>query len=506
MKLSELQFREVGPTDLHACVELEKASYPEDEAASRSTLQYRQHQAATFFRCAVQPENAEEDEDEQVVGFICATRCTAFTHESMTTHVAGGQLLAIHSVVVREDCRRQGIASRMLQEYIKHVEDFNRQCYETSSSPIQEMVLMAKANLLTFYINAGFQVKRLSPIVHGQERWYELVQEVPIPMNSLCWVVDAFAHSRERSTGNPAAVVLMDTSTDPNNENTLAWMQNTALEFNLSETAFIWAYRTTDSDEYDNGNGEKHYNIRYFTPSVEVPLCGHATLAAASTIYQHTDIANTDSIVFHASEDVLKAELAPTSHFIRGQRKITMTFPSKPAIEITDEADKKHVLAMLNNAFGLDEASILWFGLSDVGDLLVEIAPENFEALGYSGLRYEELMNCDLYSRGVILSSRPAAISDVNDDKEAKEKVDFFSRFFAPKAGIDEDPVTGSAHCVLAPYYCPLLDKDTVIGHQRSLRGGFVECTMIPTSTESTSLAQVTITGLAVTTMAGKLQ
>ena len=513
----QIRFREVVPTDLPSCIELEHASYPEDEAASKTTLQYRQHQAAPYFCCAVIDGNSEMEDSggETLIGFVCSTRCTDFTHESMTTHDAGGQLLAIHSVVVREDYRRQGIATYMLQEYIKHVSSFNQMQHDEGkrSSPIEKMVLLAKKHLLCFYINAGFRVVRESPIVHGSERWYELDREIDIPWNYPCWVVDAFADPKRRGTGNPAGVVLMPDDTDVENNETRAWMQTTAQQFNLAETAFVWrklpAQNTEDQQEKSLSQNVKddsswHYNIRYFTPTVEVPLCGHASIASASILFQHQGLANSDSIVFHAAQDKLVATLAPSrpNHTIRGQRRVTMSFPSKPATELQAPEDKATVHSMLEEAFSIQKDAVLWMGLSDIGDLLVEISPSAFDALGYSGITFDALLGTNVYTRGVILCcSCPETSIDGSDNS----KVDFRSRFFAPKAGILEDPVTGSAHCVLAPYFCAMLNKATVIGHQQSKRGGFVECTM-PPKNGSDKRARVEIVGLAVTTMSGKVQ
>mmetsp|Transcript_12264 Transcript_12264/g.34009 ORF Transcript_12264/g.34009 Transcript_12264/m.34009 type:complete len:522 (+) Transcript_12264:266-1831(+) len=519
---SALIFREVGPTDLSSCVVLEQASYPEDEAASKSTLQYRQHQAAPFFRCAVLSGEDDEDEGDTVVGFICATRCTSFTHESMTTHLAGGPLLAVHSVVVREEYRRRGIATSMMKEYIHHVQDYNK---NNLSTPVQSIVMMAKAHLLTFYINVGFRVNRLSPILHGSERWYELQQEIMIPWNHRCWVVDAFADADKRGTGNPAGVVLMRDDADFDDGKTRAWMQTVAQEFNLSETAFVSRRRrnppsSKEGDNTPSENNEQHYNIRYYTPSIEVPLCGHATLSAAALIYQHTSAPSKDSIVFHAPKDTLRANLRPSSLFRRGQRRITMSFPSKPATEIIAENERNTVGSMLLEAFSFEKEEILFMGLSDIGDLLIEIKSERFQALSGSH-RFDALLKCDVYSRGVILCCRPPVSESACEDQShernggdsSKEKVDFYSRFFAPKAGIDEDPVTGSAHCVLAPYFCELLKKATVIGHQQSSRGGFVECTLVPSNQPSSTSGltedaddRIELTGLAVTTLGGRLQ
>ncbi|KAL7556846.1 hypothetical protein ACA910_016320 [Epithemia clementina (nom. ined.)] len=545
IQLEQLRFREVVPTDLPACVALEQASYPEDEAASKTTLQYRQHQAAPYFCCAVMDSAGGTDHEagEILVGYVCSTRCNSFTGDSMTTHEATGQMLAIHSVVVPHEYRRQGVATYMLKEYIKHISNFNSQCFDDEGkrgSPIEKIVLLAKANLLTFYCKAGFRVVRPSPIVHGSEQWYELDLELDIPWNFPCWVVDAFADPKERGTGNPAAVVLMPDDTDVENKETKVWMQTTAQEFNLAETAFVWSTTPPPSQHKEQTEGEEaeepnplskeatpswHFIIRYFTPKVEVPLCGHATIATASILFQHKGVPPTDSIVFHAAEDVIGASLAPSTsthptQTIRGQRRITMSFPSKPAIELHTEEDRAEVYSMLEDAFSITEDSVLWAGLSpEIGDLLVEITPSSFQSIGYIGLNYNALLKSDLYSRGVILCCTGQTTVDMEgagvgggdlNNNSSNTEADFCSRFFAPKAGILEDPVTGSAHCVLAPYFCPMLNKATVIGHQQSERGGYVECTTITTTTmprtiEGDGELRIEIVGLAITTLSGKV-
>jgi ribosomal protein S18 acetylase RimI-like enzyme len=147
--VDRVQFRLCRPTDIPVCLEIETASYPPDEAATLSSLQYRQHHAAPFFLCAVNP---ADDDTDTVIGFICSTKCLSFQHESMTTHVPNGSLLAIHSVVIAAPYRRRGLATRMLREYIEMVQQID---------PVhrpEKIVLLAKANLLAFYVKCGFQV------------------------------------------------------------------------------------------------------------------------------------------------------------------------------------------------------------------------------------------------------------------------------------------------------------------------------------------------------------
>jgi ribosomal protein S18 acetylase RimI-like enzyme len=162
--LEKVRFREGRSTDLPTVEVIEEASYPADEAASNSDLQYRQHNAAPYFRCAVVE---DDDDNSKLVGYICSTRCREFEHESMATHVPDGRLLAIHSVVVPEEYRRKGIATKMLKDYVEHMR-------ATNDGTIEKLVLLAKQNLLAFYENCGFQVIGPSAIEHGSEQWYDL--------------------------------------------------------------------------------------------------------------------------------------------------------------------------------------------------------------------------------------------------------------------------------------------------------------------------------------------
>ena len=609
--LHRIRFRDARPTDIPTCFDLEQASYPEDEAATRSKFQYRQHHAASFFRCAVLFDNAQAaaagDDTAAtttVIGFVNATRCRVFTHHSMATHISGGPLLAIHSVVVQEQYRRQGIATAMLQDYVETLHE-----RQDERMLVRSIVLMAKANLLPFYVKAGFSVIRLSPIVHGSEPWYELELDMmryeskiaaaaaaaasssssTSPTGTMtatataaarrltttkhclpCYIVDAFVDPhRPAGTGNQAAVVLCENNMmemmqqdEVEDLLTLEWMQTVAAEFNLAETAFVWqlppataaaasaatAAATTSDNEATTSTAsssspvtiprptasdddeaetpsfvrkELRYGIRYFTPTVQVPLCGHATLAAAAVLYQTEpalleDTRNQTSIVFYAPQDVLRAKQGSLRSSLT---KITMEFPTKPPSEIEndDEAVAANATHILEQAFGIDAQHILYLGISDIGDLLVELTQDCFLTLQVKDIN--ALTEWNGYTRGVCvccqnnnlplpeeIDATTAATDDTGSQYGGSRggganpeiEIDFFSRFFAPKAGIAEDPVTGSAHCVLAPYFASKLQKDRVIGFQRSKRGGIVECQLIEND-------RVKITGSAGTIMSGSL-
>mmetsp|Transcript_15363 Transcript_15363/g.33728 ORF Transcript_15363/g.33728 Transcript_15363/m.33728 type:complete len:534 (-) Transcript_15363:1217-2818(-) len=176
-----LGFRRVVAGDLDRCYEIEEASYPADEAATRENLLFRSTVASEYFWCATIPRKSPCDgrdgstADDTVVGFICSTRCSEFEEESMSTHDDSGRILCVHSVVVDEKHRRQGIATHMVQNYLKHIALVHSSLNaHTDNSGIDRVQLLAKSHLLGFYVNNGFSVIRPSPIVHGKETWFEL--------------------------------------------------------------------------------------------------------------------------------------------------------------------------------------------------------------------------------------------------------------------------------------------------------------------------------------------
>jgi len=519
--LSRVTFRTIGPTDINRCHEIEKASYPQDEAATRSALQYRQHHAEKYFRCAVlrrldDDDDEEEDHDErEVIGFICATRTNSFDHESMSAHNHSGRLLAIHSVVVEEPYRRQGVASAMLQDYVQTVKMISAQQRSSADAcHIETLVLMAKSHLIGLYCTVGFHCLGVSPIVHGSEQWFHLEltlvqedeQEKAAPVGLPFWTVDAF--TRKAGGGNPAAVVVLPKALSAAEEAEKAeWFKLVAAEFNLSETAFVWALKkmSTEDDirgedgkrdeEATGGAASSDYAIRYFTPTVEVDLCGHATLASAAVLFQQNSKLN--AITFHAKKDVLGANRAQQQQrqltenndddddAIDDELRISMNFPQKALTELGED-DKVTLLDMLRSTFtnvSLEgENNVQYAGIDeDGGDVLVELTKECFDSVDYgpNSINYQNLMTWDGYSRGILLCC--TMVSTDGDGTEEEEEdtstSDFQSRCFFPKCGISEDPVTGSAHCTLTPYFASKLGKTTsLIAHQASKRGGWIEC------------------------------
>jgi PhzF family phenazine biosynthesis protein len=256
--------------------------------------------------------------------------------------------------------------------------------------------------------------------------------------------VDAFTN--EPFKGNPAAVCLLDREVSD------GWMQALAAEMNLAETAFL----------RPDGDG---YGLRWFTPAVEVALCGHATLASAHALWEEGDVAAGEPIRFATHSGVLTASARPG--------EIQLDFPATPPEPA--EAPPGLLEALATEA--------RWVGRSRF-DYLVEVGSE--QAVRALQPDLQRLRTVE--ARGVIVT----AAGDPGTG------FDFVSRFFAPAAGVDEDPVTGSAHCCLAPFWSERLDKADLLAYQASRRGGVVR----------TSLAadRVVLGGQAVTVLRGELR
>jgi predicted PhzF superfamily epimerase YddE/YHI9 len=257
-------------------------------------------------------------------------------------------------------------------------------------------------------------------------------------------VVDAFTD--RVFSGNPAAVCVLDAPRED------AWMQSVALEMNLAETAYL--QRTGDS-----------WALRWFTPQVEVDLCGHATLASAHVLWETGVLAPDQPAAFDTRSGRLTC--------VRRGAWIEMDFPAEPPVEHSDPGD---LLA------ALDAPGVVIGHKRNRMDYLVELPDE----AAVRGLRPNMQRLAALPVRGVIVTARSSAA-----------EWDFVSRFFAPRVGVAEDPVTGSAHCCLGPYWGAKLGKREMVGYQASARGGVVRVTL--------NGDRVLLTGQAVTAIRGHL-
>lgn len=307
--------------------------------------------------------------------------------------------------------------------------------------------------------------------------------------------------------GNPAAVCYLPY------EKESAWMQLVARQFNLSETAFLvkrWASSKKVSLEGEkalleldaNGKSLKavkrnlaptgpknEFDLRWFTPQVEVDLCGHATLAAAHILFT-SGIVEDDIVIFHTRSGVLKAkkiggydEPPPKGVENCKQRSgtgvVELDFPLVPASKC-ESAEVEKLSDVLGNV------QIVWAGLNSLGDYLVEVPSAN----DVKQLKpyFEKMLEFE--GRGGLIVTSVA---------DPDSEFDFISRFFCPKAGIPEDPVTGSAHCTLGPYWADKLQKDTLEAYQASERGGRVSVIVDKVG------GRVNLQGSAVLVMVGTL-
>lgn len=254
--------------------------------------------------------------------------------------------------------------------------------------------------------------------------------------------VDAFTD--RPFAGNPAAVCLLDEPRDAR------WMQDVAREMNLSATAFL----------QPAGDG---FGLRWFTTAVELELCGHATLASSHVLWETGTLDPAATARFQTLSGPLTAE--------RRGEWIELDFPAKPVEEAGPSEG-------LREAFGAEPRFV---GRSRF-DYLLELPSEEEVRTAAPDHRFL----ASLPVRGIIITARASTAP-----------FDFVSRFFAPGVGIDEDPVTGSAHCTLGPYWAQRLGKEELLAYQASVRGGIVRVRLAGD--------RVKLGGQAVTVLRGRL-
>ncbi len=252
------------------------------------------------------------------------------------------------------------------------------------------------------------------------------------------------AFTDELFSGNPAGVCIIS---EPKNAK---WMQSVARELNFPETAFL----------LKDGEG---FRLRWFSPVVEIDLCGHATLASAHILWERGYLKTDRPALFFTNSGLLTAE--------RKDDWIELDFPSEPAVKVTTPDIIAKALGVIPVYVGKNRF-----------DYLVEVESEKT----LRELRPDLSLIKKIPARGLIVTS----IARSGD-------YDFVSRFFAPAAGIDEDHVTGSAHCCLAPYWKERLNKDEFVAYQASPRGGFMHVNITG--------KQVLLRGKAVTFLSGEI-
>ncbi|MEM7713884.1 MAG: PhzF family phenazine biosynthesis protein [Cyanobacteria bacterium P01_A01_bin.68] len=255
--------------------------------------------------------------------------------------------------------------------------------------------------------------------------------------------VDAFTN--KPFSGNPAAVCVLSSPKDD------TWMQNVAQEMNLSETAFLVKQ-------------EDGYNLRWFTPAAEVPLCGHATLASSHVLWSENHLLPDESAHFHTKSGLLIAK--------KQENWIELDFPA-------NISEKSSAVVELSEALGVPIKTVMKNSLG----YLVEVESEEL----VRGMQPNFTLLAQQFPEVIVTSAA-----------ENSSEYDFISRFFAPGLGINEDPVTGAAHCCLAPYWRNKLNKDEFLAYQASSRGGVVKV-------KYPGLDRVFLRGQAVTVLRGEI-
>jgi predicted PhzF superfamily epimerase YddE/YHI9 len=271
--------------------------------------------------------------------------------------------------------------------------------------------------------------------------------------------IDSFTTQPFR--GNPAGVCVLET------EREAEWMQRVAKEMNLSETAFL---RLREDGDYD---------LRWFTPAVEVDLCGHATLASAHALWTEGHLAEDAPARFHTLSGLLTCR--------RAGDWIEMDFPAEPVLE-------RLALAGESSRAGGAAPIALFEGL--------DISPEDVREVWRNRVDLLMVLRHEAHVRAIIPNQSLLATIDTRGiivtAPSDSDEYDFVSRFFAPASGVPEDPVTGSAHCCLGPYWGERLGKRELTGYQASDRGGVVRVRLAG--------ERVTLAGQAVTVLRGTLE
>ncbi|WP_437959384.1 PhzF family phenazine biosynthesis protein [Sorangium sp. So ce119] len=257
--------------------------------------------------------------------------------------------------------------------------------------------------------------------------------------------VDAFTGKPYR--GNPAAVCVLPEARPA------AWMQAVAREMNLSETAFLV------------GRGDGGYDLRWFSPAVEIALCGHATLASAHVLWETGQLAPDAQARFSTQSGLLTASR-------RDDGWIELDFPAK-------RQERSEPPPGLEQALRVEP---LYIGRNALDYLILVGSEDEVRAA-----RPDFGQLATVPARGVIITSRSSS-----------RDFDFVSRFFAPAAGVNEDPVTGSAHCCLTPFWAARLGKTEMVAYQASARGGVVRVRLRGD--------RVDLAGQAVTILEGELR
>jgi len=431
-------------------IEIEKASYPSDEAASPAAVRFRRESAGEYFYVAL--------DGSDVIAFVMSTLSEGeeLSENTMSSHKPEGTVLCIHSVVTKEEFRKQGIARAVLRRFLEEI--------GSNATHVKTVLLLSKTHLIPFYESCGFQDNGESNVDHGADVWHEMKLELrKMPIACL----NAFCNPEASFSGNPAAVCIVPfdgtRSLEPKNDWKIydsgieakceKWMKGVAAQMNLSETAFL---RDLGQDAREP---EAHrFELRWLTPTSEVDLCGHATLATACALWnQNVELSRKRNHFQTATKLIFETrsgELCASKAGIGAM----LDFPLEQAEAKIDASDIR--FDSLCEALKLDADDIASIEINRL-DFLVRLKSRKL------------VQSCqpDLPKLAKLESKRAVCITAEGDGVD----FDFVSRLFGPSVGIDEDPFTGSSHCYLGPFWARILNnKTTLRAEQLSARTGCV--------------------------------
>ena len=503
-------------SDLDTVYQLEVANYPPDEAATREKLEYRLHTAAHLFyvlekythsisslsvtTLSTSTSSSSLTSTSEIIGFICGTQGKGNDLQEHFMSVGGhdpdGESICIHSVVIDSMYQRKYLGIYLVQRFLQYLyQKIVLQQHQQSSSlkQIKQCLLLAHQDKLGLYNKAGFITKGPSKVIHGAEQWIEMVYSFSFNHHAnicnnhvnaftICTVPKTESTSSvpgKLYSGNPAAVVVLPpyynssitniTDGYPSDD----WCQLLAQENNLSETAFLLP-------RYDGT-----FTIRWWTPGQEVTLCGHATLASAKILFNEQYVPLLQStLILHSRSGILYATKEIDNH-------IQLNFPVEAPLSIDNTpTEYTNLQTTLCAAFHINTTDILYIG-KNAWDLILEIKPIAFTNLTTTlPINYELLSTIDC--RGVAVTCKGnIEISSLHYDNDNPPSLTsftnlsspfghFFSRWFGPRVAVLEDPVTGSAHCALYPYWENKLSSSSstvssspwLLAYQASSRGG----------------------------------
>lgn len=495
---SPLELRPLAQADVPRAAELEAAGYPPDEAASAEQLAYRAARAPDYFYGLY--------DGDALVGFVVGTCYVgtdgALDESTMSSHDESGDgplTLCVHSVVVEAARRRAGLGRAMVCEYVERI------ARGASTRRVARILLITKPANLGLYASCGFSLVGRSSVVHGAEPWYEMALRTAHARAQPFVQVDAF--TGQPFCGNPAAVLFTQRGGDA------AWMQRVAEENNLAETAFVEPAGALGADGACDA-----WSLRWFTPALEVGLCLHATVGAAHALW-HTRRAPAGrplSLRTRSSGELLASQLA--DGWVSVELAAPALTPCAADAELRAKAaDLDAELVALLAACGVREPAPRARADALVGPpscrelLLVLSAAEWAQLADVPDLAVVRAVTARLGLLGVILTVEGDGCAGTAHAERSRmyaraagglPALDFTSRFFAPAAGVDEDPVTGSAHALLGPFWAErkgLPPGARMHAYQASRRGGLVRVAALEGG------ARVRVEGEAVVVLEGQL-